>query len=97
MKVMFRHAVLSVGFVCFAATAAAQGGSPTGTARPGDDFRQVIEQVAAQGYSDIREIERKSERLFEVKARDASGQRVELYIDARSGEILKREVKHPRQ
>ena len=52
-------------------------------------FAQIVEQVATLGYRDVREVERKSDKLFEVKARDAQGQWVELTIDARSGELLR--------
>jgi hypothetical protein len=62
-------------------------------AAPGASIQRVVDQISAQGYRDIREVERKSDKLYEVKARDESGQWVELYVDARSGEILKREVK----
>jgi hypothetical protein len=57
------------------------------------NFQQVIDRVVAQGYSDVREVERKSDKLYEVKARDGQGRRVELYVDARSGEVLREEVK----
>jgi hypothetical protein len=56
-------------------------------------FQQLVDRVTALGYSDVREIERKSDKLYEVKARNAQGQRVELYVDARSGEVLREEVK----
>lgn len=52
---------------------------------------QVIEHLSARGYSDIREVERKSDKLFEVKTRDAQGLRLELLVDARSGEVLESE------
>jgi hypothetical protein len=72
-----------------AATAAASGS----TAAP-MNFQQIVERVVAQGYSDVREVERKSDKLYEVKARkgQGQGQRVELTVDARSGEILREEV-----
>lgn len=50
---------------------------------------ELIEHLRKLGYSDISEIERKGDRLYEVEARDASGRRVELVVDARSGEILR--------
>lgn len=53
------------------------------------DMPQLIERLRGLGYSDIREIERKGERLYEVDARNPAGERVELTIDARSGEILR--------
>lgn len=56
-------------------------------------FQQVVERVVAKGYNDVREVERKGDKLYEVKARDAQGRRAELLVDARSGEILREEVK----
>lgn len=50
---------------------------------------QIVEQVATLGYRDVREVERKGDKLFEVKARDAQDRWVELTIDARSGELLR--------
>jgi hypothetical protein len=50
---------------------------------------QVFEKLSAQGYWNIDRIERES-TSFEVIARDKSGGRVKLHVDARSGEILDR-------
>lgn len=57
------------------------------------NFQQVVERVVRQGYNDVREVERKSDKLYEVKARDGQGRWVELDVDARSGEVLRAEVK----
>lgn len=73
-----------------AATAIAQ--TPT-TPTEGMNFQQVIDRVVSQGYYDVREVERKSDKLYEIEARDKQGRRVELYVDARSGEILREKVK----
>jgi hypothetical protein len=67
-----------------AITPAAPQGQPMG-------MTQVIDHLSAKGYTEIREVERKSDKLFEVKARDSQGVRRELLVDARSGEILKDE------
>ena len=56
------------------------------------NFQQLVDHLVSQGYRDVREIERKSDKLYEVKARDAGGVWVELTVDARSGEVLKSEV-----
>ncbi len=61
------------------------------------NFGQIAEAVNKQGFTEIREIERKSDKLFEVEAQDASGTKVELYVDARSGEVLKTEFKGKRK
>lgn len=60
---------------------------------PGLNFQQVVDRVVAQGYSDIREVEREGDKLYEIKARDGQGRRVELKVDARSGEILRTKEK----
>ena len=48
---------------------------------------EVHDKLVAQGYRDIDEIERE-DRGFEVKAVDAEGRRVELDVDAATGEVL---------
>lgn len=60
-------------------------------------FGQVTDALQRQGYRDIHEVERESERLYEVKAYTAQGERVELTVDARSGEVLKTELKGGRK
>lgn len=49
---------------------------------------QVHEKLVALGYKDIDEIERERE-VYEVEARTSAGERVKLYVDAGSGEILR--------
>ena len=73
-----------------AVAAHAQASTPVA---PAASFQHVVERVVAQGYVDVREVERKSDKLFEVEARDSQGRRVELYVDARSGEVLREKVK----
>lgn len=53
---------------------------------------QVIEHVTTLGYRDLREVERKGDKLVEVTARDAQGRWVELTLDLRSGELLRSEA-----
>jgi len=48
---------------------------------------EVYNKVLEAGYSDISEIERE-DRKYEVKGRDADGNRVKLYVDPVSGELL---------
>lgn len=50
----------------------------------------AIAVVTSAGYRDIEEIEREKGR-YEVEARDADGREWEIYVDGRSGEIVKRE------
>ena len=54
--------------------------------------RAILDRVEAQGYRDITEVEREDGR-YEVKAVDAEGRRVELKLDARTGEVIKAERK----
>ncbi len=75
-----------------AAVAQTPAAAPT-TAPAVMNFQQVVERVLAQGYSDVREVERKSDKLYEIKARNSQSRWVELYVDARSGEILREEAK----
>ncbi|HYH39769.1 MAG TPA: PepSY domain-containing protein [Azospirillum sp.] len=55
-------------------------------------IRAILDRVEAQGYRDITEVEREDGR-YEVKAVDAEGRRVELKLDARTGEVVKAERK----
>ncbi len=52
-------------------------------------IEEIARRVRDQGYTDIEEIERKR-GIYEVEARDLDGVRVELYVDSRTGEILRR-------
>jgi hypothetical protein len=49
---------------------------------------QVHEKLSALGYKDIDEIER-DRGAYEVEAATSAGERVKLYVDAASGEILR--------
>ena len=73
----------------FVAVAAPVAAADQGSA----DIQRVLARLSALGYQDVREVERKSDKLYEVKARDAQGRRVELYLDPRSGEVLQSELK----
>lgn len=79
--------------------AAAAGPAMTGTpapAAPRLNIRDIYDRVEAAGYVDIREIEFERDRSgghYEVKARNARGERVKLYVDAATGTI-ERERRH---
>ncbi len=49
---------------------------------------ELIDRLSRQGYSDINEVERKSDKLYKVKARDAQNRTLEMYVDTRSAEVL---------
>lgn len=92
------HLLLWAALAGAAASAGAQGVPPT--AAPAArlmGMQQVIDHVATLGFRDVQEVERKSDKLYEVKAWDAQGRLVELYVDARSGDILKQELKDRRR
>jgi len=85
------NAALLAGLIAVGTgTTLAQVTPPAG---PALGFGQISDAVTQQGYTEIREIERKSDKLYEVEARDSNGLRAELYVDARTGEILKVETK----
>lgn len=85
------QAMALAGLIALGAGGAlAQSAAPTG---PAMNFGQVTEAVTKQGYQDIREVERKGDKLYEVEARNAAGAKVELTVDARTGEILETETK----
>lgn len=69
---------------------------PTGTApaaqSQGLTEAQVREQLAAAGYRGIEKLERRRDR-YEVYTVDKDGRRVELKLDARTGEVLESEFK----
>ncbi|MBS61936.1 PepSY domain-containing protein [Salinisphaera sp.] len=50
----------------------------------------VVQMLESQDYTQIDEVDRDMDR-YDVEATDPAGQRVELTIDARTGEILRSE------
>lgn len=57
---------------------------------------QIYERIEAAGYRDISEVERERNG-YEVKAVDRDGQRVELEVDPRSGEVTDVEAKRDKR
>ncbi len=51
---------------------------------------EVVTRLNEQGYAQIYEIEREH-GAYEVKARNAEGALMELYVDPRTGQVLKSE------
>lgn len=94
MRTPALSAALSALLIVAGPPAAAQAPAApaaSAAARVAMDLRQIVEHVVSLGYRDVKEVERKSDKLFEVKTRDPQGAWVELHIDSRSGEILRRE------
>lgn len=88
--------LLLTGSLAAGAYAYAQGAGTGAAAMPGSSMAAdtlsmpaLLDKLSAQGYRDARSVERKSDKLVEVKATGPDGQRQELYVDARTGEILK--------
>lgn len=80
----------SLGALAQSATSA----TPAAAATAPMSMMQVLERVTAQGFRDVREIELEDDRLYEIKATNDKGQRVKIYIDAHSGEVLKQKIKN---
>ena len=55
------------------------------------DMAGLVKLLVAQGYHDIREVELEGDK-FEVETLNADNQRVQLEVDAYSGEITKKEA-----
>ncbi|MEE3624434.1 PepSY domain-containing protein [Nitrospirillum sp. BR 11752] len=91
-------AALLTGSLAIGGYALAVETVPASQAQPGKagdasalTVSQVIERLAAQGYSDVTEIKRHRDKNYKVEARDPQGKRVELAVDAHTGDILKTE------
>ena len=65
------------------APASAAAAAPTG---PQLTIREIYDRMETAGYGEIREIEYSSGR-YEVKARNARGARVKLYVNASTGVV----------
>jgi uncharacterized membrane protein YkoI len=68
----------------------------TGAQTPILSLQQIQAKLEAEGYRDFEKIERERNNRYEVKALDPQGRRVEVEVDARSGEILETEIKRNR-
>jgi hypothetical protein len=79
-------AALLLGVDGFAATAATAQTAVDRAATP-DEIRRIGESLAAKGYTDVHDIEVDDGR-FEVDARDAAGQSVDLELDLATFEVL---------
>lgn len=95
----FIAVALLAGAVGLGTYAWAQGAGTTAPASPASPaaatpaealpIPALLDKLTAQGYRDIREVERKGDRKVEVKATAPDGSRKEIYVDARTGDILK--------
>lgn len=73
----------------------AQPASPavqaTSPAAPMLTIRDIYDRMEAAGYRDLREIEFDDGR-YEVKARNARGERVKLYVNASTGAVERERI-----
>ena len=60
--------------------------APPAPAAPQLTIRDIYDRMEAAGYRDLREIEFSKGR-YEVKARNAQGERVKLYVNATTGAV----------
>ncbi|MES1926265.1 PepSY domain-containing protein [Salinisphaera sp. T31B1] len=84
--------------ITLTAAAALMAGSATAMAQTdnsqtmpsGMSIGEIASALEDKGYTRIDSIDREMDR-YEVDATDPNGQRVELTVDARSGEVLRSE------
>jgi hypothetical protein len=88
LSAMILGAGLAVGATALAQTPKP---APAAEARPELSMPQIHDKLVALGYWNIDKIER-DPGSYEVRAHDRNGDRVKLYLDARTGEILERRV-----
>jgi Peptidase propeptide and YPEB domain len=65
--------------------------APTATSQPTSatlTIPELSERLSREGYRELREVERESDKLYKVKARDAQGRTREMLVDARTAEVL---------
>lgn len=75
-----------------APTAAPAPAATSAPAAPQLTLRDIYDRVEAAGYRDIREIERDHGR-YEVKATNAEGQSVKLYVNASTGVVERTRIR----
>jgi hypothetical protein len=86
----FLAAVIGTGAQSLAQTTTA----PATAARPSGaslGIPELVDRLSRDGYREINEVKRKSDKLYEVTARDAQGRKLEMKVDARTAEVLESE------
>lgn len=77
------------------ATDSAATPAPTATAVVPSQWlslRQIYDRLEAEGYTDIIEIEQDNSG-YEARATDRQGRKTKLYIEPRTGDVLKTKIK----
>ena len=88
MHTITRHSILALamGAALTLGIAQAQAQTPPPANAPQLTVRDIYDRVEAAGYRNIREIEHEHGR-YEVKAQNAQGAHVKLYVNATSGAL----------
>lgn len=77
----------AIGGNAFAASSTDAGAKATATSEKWLTIPAIYDKVTAAGYSDINEIERGRDG-YQIKATGPEGERVKLFVDPLSGEVL---------
>lgn len=99
MRTSHLFSAMALAATLTAATASAFAQTATTDAGAGSQrlsIPQIHDKLEAAGYRDIRSIELESEG-YEVKAIDSAGQRVKLYLDPVTGEVLEMNKKRDKR
>ena len=90
MHTITRHSILALAMGAALTLGIAQAQTQTQTPPPANapqlTVRDIYDRVEAAGYRNIREIEHEHGR-YEVKAQNAQGAHVKLYVNATSGAL----------
>ena len=86
MHTITRHSILALAMGAALTLGIAQAQTPPPANAPQLTVRDIYDRVEAAGYRDLREIERDDGR-YEVKAHNAQGERVKLYVNASTGAV----------
>jgi hypothetical protein len=81
-----RHFILALATGAALTLGMAQAQTPPPANAPQLTLREIYDRVEAAGYRNIREIEHEHGR-YKVKAQNAQGARVKLYVNAASGAV----------
>lgn len=71
----------------------AQAAAPATAGQQGQwlSLRQIYDKLEADGYTDIREIERERSG-YEAKVRDRDGRKMKLYIEPLTGKVINSKI-----
>lgn len=95
--------IAGAGLMAYAQTTepAAAVSSQTATAKaavrgvfqgPSLNMGEIYQRLENQGYGEVREIEW-DDGLYKVKARNAEGRPIKLYVDGHSGQVLSQRLR----